>query len=75
MIPVVYDCGACGKEEEWHTWFDGWEGPCYEGQCERCYSSSAAISKQKKSEAVRGDDGWEAQLAKLNVYERRHGSA
>jgi hypothetical protein len=36
--------------------------------------SAAAISKQM-SEGQRDDAGWEAQLAKLNVYERRHGSA
>jgi hypothetical protein len=72
MILVVYDCGACGKEEEWHTWFDGWEGPCYEGKCECCYSSSAAISKQQKSEAAWDDGGWEAQLVKLKKYRRRH---
>ena len=72
MMPVVYDCGACGKEEEWHTWFDGWEGPCYEGKCERCYSSSAAVSKQQKSEAARDNGGWETQLVKLKKYMRRH---
>jgi hypothetical protein len=70
MIPVTYDCGACGEEEEWHTWLDGWEGPCYEGKCERCYSSSAAVSKQQKSEAARDNDGWETQLVKLRKYMR-----
>jgi hypothetical protein len=46
MMVAIFDCGACGKEEEWHTWFDGWEGPCYEGKCERCYLSSEEEASQ-----------------------------
>jgi hypothetical protein len=49
MMPATFDCGACGKEEQRHTWFDGWGGSCYQGKCERCYLSSAAINKQQKN--------------------------
>jgi hypothetical protein len=49
LIDVVYQCEQCGETEEWHTWFDGWEGPCYEGKCERCFRSSLSAGSKRKS--------------------------
>ena len=37
----TYTCRVCGQAEAWHTWFDGWEGPCYDGECERCHRAQA----------------------------------
>ena len=37
----TYTCRVCGQAEAWHTWFDGWEGPCYDGECERCHRARA----------------------------------
>ena len=37
----TYTCRVCGQAEAWHTWFDGWEGPCYDGECERCHRAKA----------------------------------
>jgi hypothetical protein len=39
-MPAEYDCDICKQVEKWHTWFDGWEGGCYEGKCERCYRAA-----------------------------------
>jgi hypothetical protein len=39
FMPTTYKCDICNKKEKWHTWYDGWEGPCYEGKCESCHQA------------------------------------
>ena len=54
MIPAVYKCDVCNQVEKWHTWFEGWEGGCYEGKCESCYRASLGGTRTGDADLGRG---------------------
>ena len=54
MIPAVYKCDVCNQVEKWHTWFEGWEGGCYEGKCESCYRASLGGTRTWDADLGRG---------------------